>query len=162
MVLEESLPFAHCGTKRQQATALAAHLTPAAGQPGSQAWDWRFETVSCLMWHHFQGTRKRFWHHVGCYLLPMLGQVHAEQSKVGFRYLSGRKYACWGRSQINYILGNNGRSYAVGLGNMWPQYAAHPAASCSSSMQPCASLVSLSSSGPASPACMALLIHFAA
>ena len=58
------------------------------------------------------------------------------------RYLTGRKYACWGRSQINYILGRNGRSYVVGLGSQWPAYVAHPAASCSATMQPCASSVS--------------------
>lgn len=115
-----------------------------------------FGARSSLLGHHIQGHANAFsmtsaaaQQGLAC-LLAMRGQLHAEGFWCGLRYLSGRKYACWGRSQINYILGSNGQSYAVGLGKQWPQYAAHPAASCSSSMQPCASLVSLLS--PALPA----------
>jgi len=49
------------------------------------------------------------------------------------------EYRKWAESQINYMLGDGGRSYVVGFGNNPPTQPHHRASSCPASPAPCAS-----------------------
>ena len=58
----------------------------------------------------------------------------------GRRYYTGRKYACWGITQLRYALGwdkNAGRSFVVGFGQDPPSRIPDPAATCPASVTPC-------------------------
>lgn len=41
--------------------------------------------------------------------------------------IGGKKYIDFARRQINYMLGDSGRSYVVGYGMNWPQKPYHAA-----------------------------------
>lgn len=60
---------------------------------------------------------------------------------------SARRYSCWARHQIQHIVGDtfaSERSYVVGFGITAPLQAAHRAASCADSVQPCSGLLATS------------------
>ncbi|CAL8470909.1 g10451 [Coccomyxa elongata] len=71
----------------------------------------------------------------------LLGLLYGRYSGGG----DGIARACWARRQVQYILGSSGRpSYMVGWGNNPPAHIPNPAASCPTSVQPCAGFLASS------------------